>query len=80
VQRDEQITGFERCVGDGAGAESEAVGETVLSGDPVAECHEFGAGLDAGDVGAFAEESGDGEGEVAFAGTCVDDAEWSVER
>ena len=51
------------------------MGEAVFGGDTVAEGDEFGAGLDTRDVGAFADEGGDGEGEVAFAGTRVHDAE-----
>ena len=78
VKGDEQIAGCERRVGDRAGAEGEAVGEAVLGGDTIAQGDELGAGLDPGDVGAFAEEGGDGEGEVAFAGSRVDDAELNV--
>ena len=78
VEGDEQIAGFKRRVGDRAGAEGEAVGEAVLGGDTIAQGDELGAGLDPGDVRALAEESRDGEGEVAFAGSRVDDAELSV--
>ena len=78
VEGDEQIAGSERRVGNGPGAEGEAVGEAVLGGDTIAQGDELGAGLDPGDVGAFAEEGGDGEGEVAFAGSRVDDAELNV--
>ncbi len=61
--------------GDGAGAEGEAGGEAVVGGDAVAERDEIGAGFKAGDTGAVAEERGESEGEVAFAGAGVFDAE-----
>jgi len=49
------------------------VGEVGFAGDAVAEVDEVGAAFDAGDGGAVAEKSGDGEGEIAFAATHVSD-------
>ena len=47
------------------------VGEVVFGGDAVAKGDQFGAGFDTGDVCACAQETGDGEGEVAFAAARV---------
>jgi hypothetical protein len=87
VEGDEDVEGifefrvliFDCRRADLAGGEGEILEGGFLR-DAVAEGDEFGAGFDAGDLGAVAEEGGDGEGEVAFAAAGVQDAEGSRGR
>ena len=75
MQRDQEVDVRERGVRDRAGGERQTAGETVARGGGVAGGDEVGAGFESEDAAAFAQQFGDGEGEVTFATAHIDDGE-----
>ncbi len=80
VQRDENIALFERRVGNMARDKGETRGEIIFARDPVAQVDQLRSCFDTTDLGSFAEQGRDGEGQIALAAAHIHDRERAVVR